>query len=132
MVVSENPGVIFFIEYNLGYVYKIFITDKSRHGRTMVRVDIMTLFFVQFFCQYQFVFALIKMRHSAFTTSPPDLLTLPFMIFLLEVCMVQIIILPHNSSLWLYTLHWYNHIYLTVLWMPYFTWYQQTLTYAPH
>ena len=62
----------------------LFITDTSRHGLILVWVDIMTLWFVPWFFQYQLVFDFIILRYSALTTSFLSLLNFPsvFLVFL--------------------------------------------------
>ena len=72
---------LFLLHLLLEMYTTFFITDTYRHVWTMVRVDIMTLWFVTCYFQYQFVFVFIKLRYSYLTKTSPGLLTYLYMVW---------------------------------------------------
>ena len=95
----------FLLHILLGMSAKIFITDTSIHGLKMVRVVIMTLCLVPFFCQYQFFFYFIILSYYALTAKSHILLTYPYVGFFLVVYVVQISTSPYNVPVFLDPLH---------------------------
>ena len=66
---------LFLLHKLLGMYETSLIVDTSKHGWTMVRVTMMTLYLVRSCCQYQFVLDLIILIYSTFSIISPAFMT---------------------------------------------------------